>query len=510
MITKNINYIAKTIVSLIIVLALFACNSGSGSVPVTSTTNAPPGALLSAKSITVYPTTNLRDFLLGQICFGVGGSVCEDNQTHLVESYNFALDRVESIESNVEAYALTYSSPGVANENRLSSGGLLIPDVESANQIKGIILYYHGTSVTKSDVPSCFGGTGFDKPLYCQSSSLEGQIIGAILASQGYIVVMPDYVGQGIDNHVVHPYTFYPQNNAENGINMLTAVRTFLRQLDFPESSPLNLYITGVSEGGAYALWTSKLIQTDYASRIALDKFKLISTAPISGAYDLTNAQMPMEVDNVAENDNSHYNILNTFTATSAKPVLMAYALTAYGFYNLNQTYTTVMNPQFFDCLTCKISGYNYNMASLFNTANLDDPSIKAYISSAAGLTGYGVNDNNSVKALTASGLENNGEFKAQLAKASLASFNSTTPISLIYLAKDSIVTNLNSVNAYTGIRGATPDSTRVEAKIVINDLYKYKDVQGSTVSIDHQQSTPFMLIAALAALQESGESGTL
>ncbi|MDE4959584.1 lysophospholipase, partial [Francisella tularensis subsp. holarctica] len=78
------------------------------------------------------------------------------------------------------------------------SGLLMMPDTDSP---KGVILYYHTTVFDNSAVPSNFSN---DKSLIFEVT------YAAIYAANGYIVVAPDYIGQGDDSKNYHPYVLYP------------------------------------------------------------------------------------------------------------------------------------------------------------------------------------------------------------------------------------------------------------------------------------------------------------
>jgi hypothetical protein len=69
---------------------------------------------------------------------------------------------------------------------------------------------------------------------------------------------LPNGLGYDTDAAYIHPYQTFPQINALTGIYMLKATRTLLTSLGLPNKT-LNVYLTGFSEGGAYALWASYL-----------------------------------------------------------------------------------------------------------------------------------------------------------------------------------------------------------------------------------------------------------
>lgn len=521
---------------------LCACSAGnSENAPVTATTDLAPGTYATSTEAATYSTDSLAGYLLSKICLpGTDAADCTKNQDNLFNKFNFKIDQVKALTNTIHAYTMQYSTEGIKKENRLVSGTVLIPELK-ADAIKGIVLYYHSTAVAKAEVPSCLEGGNL--PAYCNFTSLDGKNLSSIIASQGYIVVMPDYIGQGVDNQVIHPYILYPENNALSGIYMLNAARTLLnnqgllnnQNQSYLASGETPLYVAGFSEGGSYALWATKLLQSDYKKVLESNNYRLADTAALSGAYDLENAQMPMELDNVAE-DTANYNILKKDTTTLSKPLLTSFMLSSYGFYSLNHTYSSLMAPEFFSPVFIPPSTTG-NIATLFNTSSLSRDFIAGEITADAAKTGYGINGNNSVKAILASGLENDPALIQALKSASLTNFSSLTPINFVYLSKDSVVTNLNSKNAYNGIMSQSAPGLITET--VLNNsfdspayLYCYNKNSGikqaiergkpnSTLSaqlnynntknasneeapIDHAQSEPFALIAALFSFNNS------
>ncbi|MCC2626323.1 MAG: hypothetical protein K0R14_2196 [Burkholderiales bacterium] len=493
-----------SILLIAITILLTGCGGGGGSgiinpqpkkYPIESTSTSPnPGTLENYKAAKTYPTSDLKNFVQEKICLpGTTSDVCQSNISNLATDFNFNLDQISN-GNPVTAYTVQYNTPGVKGENRSVSGGVLIPQVPE-NQIKGIVLYFHGTRIVKYDVPSCFINSEVSMDYCMGNSSDDGELLGGVLAAQGYIVVMPDYIGQGYDNVVLHPYVFYSKVNATSGLNMVTATRTLLSQLHM-QSVIRNFYITGFSEGGAYALQASGIVQDPTNNFLQTNLLNLKDTVGQSGAYDLTNAQLPMETDNLVLGDK--YNVGDIFAATSAKPVLTGFLLSSYGFYDMDQVYTTLMQKEFLDCRSCLISGKSYTIPDLFTIyedPNFNNLNITLYITSAAAVTGYGVNGDNSAKALIQSGLLENSQFLASLASNSITNWSGgITPIGLTYLNKDSVVTNLNSTNMYSQL--LNPNKTAI---VIDTSKYRYVDTVSHDVKLfDHGQSGVIQLIAAL------------
>ena len=109
----------------------------------------------------------------------------------------------------VDAVKIDYTAINVNQSPVTVSGGIAIPEI-APSSIKGMILYFHGTTTQRTNVPSNFTTT-------TNTAYTDGVLLAAVWASQGYVVVMPDYIGLGDDTTHVHPYVIYPTQNAQSG-----------------------------------------------------------------------------------------------------------------------------------------------------------------------------------------------------------------------------------------------------------------------------------------------------
>ncbi|TXH55213.1 MAG: hypothetical protein E6Q89_07070 [Bacteroidia bacterium] len=354
----------------------------------------------------------------------VAGKSCQANNDYIKNNSslfgNINLSTLVSTNSKVlgitgvKGYQIIYNTPnqprmfaGASPENEIVSGLVLIPQMADMSKIKGILLYYHPTTLSKFEVPSNFDVV-----------SSTDEMLASIYAANGYIVVAPDYVGLGVNNQVVHPYVLYPKPNALSGIYMLTAVRQFLANnaINIPQTRNLNLYISSYSEGGAYALWASRLIQGEYGEVVANDHLNLKRTVGISGAYDLTGAMIPFAFANVINSDDPNVNIFNAspgntsfgleklpkldgysieqtleaiahanakFSLATSKPMLGSYILTSFIQYNYDGNWAAYKQdtqpPQFFQMTAC------FNSSSLGVTLPETSGDLNGYLLKVTG-----------------------------------------------------------------------------------------------------------------------------
>jgi hypothetical protein len=241
--------------------------------------------------------------------FGLDGSTESNSLSSFVSANALGVTGVNMyrISYNTQSQTAYYNGGAVFSQN--VSGLVIVPQGVPASAIKGIVLYYHGTALSKLFVPSF-------------TDTLSQSMLAAVYASQGYIVVAPDYLGQGINKDMMHPYVVFPQANALDGLNMVNATRQFLEResvinvANTPENLPTtvnqNLYVTGYSEGGPYALWASRMLQGANAGTLTQNNLTFKDTVGMSGAYDLSSVMLPYAY---AETNNSPESQLNLFNA---------------------------------------------------------------------------------------------------------------------------------------------------------------------------------------------------
>lgn len=171
----------------------------------------------------------------------------------LVPSYSVDLYRVY--------YTTEYNDSTV-----VVTGALAIP--QNPDCRPPLISYQHGTTFTKLGVPS-YG-----------SSELQ---ICLVFASEGNVLVAPDYIGLGGSTVPLHPYQ-HAFSQAHSTINLLRATRQLQTDLNFELSNQLFLF--GYSQGGHATAAAVKYIEQNYSN-----EFEITAAMPMSGAYDLSGVQ---------------------------------------------------------------------------------------------------------------------------------------------------------------------------------------------------------------------------
>lgn len=170
-------------------------------------------------------------------------------------------------QSGIQQYKITYRTKDTFGNDITASGALVIP-TEITSPLP-LVSYQHGTIFDESQAPSYF------------KNSSEA-FIGSFLASSGFIVCMPDYIGYGASKNVSHPYE-HANGLAEPSIDLIRAAKEFIVQQTLNWNK--KLMMMGYSEGGYATMAMHKSIEKNYPK-----EFDLQAVSCGAGAYDKTNS----------------------------------------------------------------------------------------------------------------------------------------------------------------------------------------------------------------------------
>jgi len=164
----------------------------------------------------------------------------------------------------IRVYSLTYRTHTPEGQEATASGAVLVPVATTALPV---LSYQHGTLVPSSEnqAPS----------YYAQGSDVWS--IVSILASTGYVVSAPDYLGYGASKALPHPYE-HAASLASTSADMLRATREFCTQQKVSVNQ--KNFLLGYSEGGYATMALHKLLQEKYAATLPV-----AASAPGAGAY---------------------------------------------------------------------------------------------------------------------------------------------------------------------------------------------------------------------------------
>jgi pimeloyl-ACP methyl ester carboxylesterase len=149
------------------------------------------------------------------------------------------------------------------NGNTIKASGIVcIP--EGAKKPLTMISMQHGTIFHDNEAPSKASWS---------YKELE------MLASSGYAVFIPDYIGYGESKQYFHPYYDY-KHSAGAVVDMLKAGKELLDKENIEYNG--NVILTGYSEGGYVTLAAHKMLEENPVKGL-----KVIGSAAGSGGYDL-------------------------------------------------------------------------------------------------------------------------------------------------------------------------------------------------------------------------------
>lgn len=134
-------------------------------------------------------------------------------------------------------FPVAYWSTDPQGDSLLVSGRVYLP---KRRYLNGIVIANHYTMTSDVEVPS-------------NMLSME-----SVFTMKGYAVIMPDYVGYGLSRDEVHPYLHW-RSAAQTAVDLLRNVPALLDYYGY--SYPMDVIISGYSQGGAVALGVARMIE---------------------------------------------------------------------------------------------------------------------------------------------------------------------------------------------------------------------------------------------------------
>jgi len=189
------------------------------------------------------------------------GTMTPNNIQQILSSANMTIPFTLSY--SVETISIKYYSVDGNGRQTIVSGAILVP--QGTDNLP-LVSIQHGTETKRELVASV-----------SPTNSTEG-VVGLIMASMGYLAVVPDYPGFGTSN-VMHPYT-HAASLIPSIIDIMRAGKSFSSQNQIALDG--RIFLTGYSEGGYATLVTQRAIEAEYSQ-----EFNLTAVAPMAGPYDL-------------------------------------------------------------------------------------------------------------------------------------------------------------------------------------------------------------------------------
>lgn len=150
-----------------------------------------------------------------------------------------------------------------------ASGLLAVP--ADRRHLRGVVMFLHGTNVTRALAPS-------------QPDRVDGNQEAAVFGGNGYLTVLPDYLGLG-ESTVPQPYMIAAAQ-VDASLDMLRAVRAVAASMRIPWSP--SLLLLGFSQGGH----SVAAVQRDLERR-SLRDYRLRGAVAVAGAFALRQVSLP-------------------------------------------------------------------------------------------------------------------------------------------------------------------------------------------------------------------------
>ena len=218
--------------------------------------------------------------------------------------------------SGVTVYKLVYETVDPFGFPTVASAAVAFPN--NRNGALPLASYQHATTLVREDVPSRLN---------------EEANAGLFLAANGYVAVMPDYLGLG-DSPRFHPY-LHAKTEATASVDALRAARLFCGA----QKIVLNgqLFLLGYSQGGHATVATHRELEA-----LHTNEFTITATAAGAGPYDLSGT---MTTDLLSDR-------------MFPNPFYVAYVIAAYqGIYSLAPSLEDLLRPPYNSQLPSLLDG---------------------------------------------------------------------------------------------------------------------------------------------------------
>lgn len=156
------------------------------------------------------------------------------------------------LKCGVDVYKYEYATVGGRGENTTASAALMVPTgpAEVCSGARPVVAALHGTVTDQNYNLADFSGAN--------QASVRAIAFAGAFASEGYVVVAPNYAGFDTSDLDYHPYLNLEQQ-ARDVMDALDAARLALAKLGVAESG--KLFLTGFSQGGTVTMATHRALQ---------------------------------------------------------------------------------------------------------------------------------------------------------------------------------------------------------------------------------------------------------
>ncbi len=273
------------------------------------------------------------------------------------------IEQVKSlVKSGVDVYKIVYRAD-IGSDVINASGLMCVPQDPGTYPV---ISFQNGTNTVNAWAPSNF-------VINTQYQMIE------IIASMGYVVLLPDYPGFGASASVPHPY-LVKEPTVRSVIDMLRAVREAsgneIKNIELKNE----FYFIGYSQGGWATMALHSAIEREYSN-----EFHLAASVCGAGPYDLfylfstmmgtPTYPMPVYICYIV----NAYKAYNQFTNPVADIINNQYAVKLPQLFDGNHNFTQInaelttsitelLNPDFLEGFTDDLAYDSVRKALIFNS----------------------------------------------------------------------------------------------------------------------------------------------
>jgi pimeloyl-ACP methyl ester carboxylesterase len=189
--------------------------------------------------------------------------------SNLIEGISIIYPEINDFKSHfsgsVNVYKVIYKT--TVNGAAIEASGLVCTPAASGSY--PVVCFQNGTNTVNSNSPS-------NSPANASYQMIE------LVASMGYVVIIPDYPGFGASAQIPHPY-LVAEPTVRSIVDMLLAVKE-LGKSDIPGITLKNQYfLIGYSQGGWATMALHKSLETEYSN-----DFNLGGSVCGAGPYDIS------------------------------------------------------------------------------------------------------------------------------------------------------------------------------------------------------------------------------
>ncbi len=364
----------------------------------------------------------------------------EDMGTYLVsyqEKLNFTVEEVQSslyiahlaypsIDSilpdtkyGVTVYSIVYQTE-ILGEKIRASGIVCIPEAEESFPI---LSFQNGTNTCLSNAPS----VNMSNQLYTLVELMSGN---------GYVIVIPDYIGFGESDQILHPY-LNAQSSNQAVTDMIRATLELLDKKGIKATCNNNLYLMGYSQGGWATLSALKEIETN-----PIEEMSTIAASCGAGPYNLMD--MSSYIMDLTEYKNPFY--FPYFIESHRRIGLINEPLSLY----FKEPYSNTI-PGLFDGSLCN-SEMNSSLTTVI--ADLFTPELIQNFETSADFT----------------------SLREQLTLNSITPWNLKTKLVLFHSTGDQTIPYQQSVDMYNSLLKQGVASDLMSLRIIENDTIDHED----------------------------------